>query len=115
MKTSGANIALPIPVRRALKKLGADISAARRRRSITTELMAERALISRSTLHRAERGDPSVSMGVYATLLFVLGLAERLGSLADVSADPVGMGLAEEALPRRVRARESVYGGSDGP
>lgn len=76
--------------------------------------MAERALISRATLHRAERGDPSVSMGVYATLLFVLGLADRLSALADVSADPVGMGLAEAALPRRIRTRESLYGGGDG-
>ena len=66
------------------------------------------------TLHRAERGDPSVSMGVYATLLFVLGLADRLGSIADASADRVGMGLAEEALPQRIRARKSVYGDNDG-
>lgn len=108
MKTSEANIALPIPVRRALKQLGADISAARRRREIPTALMAERALISRMTLHRAERGDPKVSMGVYATLLFLLGLTERLAKIADASADPVGMGLAEEALPKRIRRRAPV-------
>ncbi len=108
MKTSGANIALPLPVRRALIKLGADISAARRRREISTLLMAERALISRTTLHRAERGDPAVSIGVYATLLFVLGLTDRLATLADPSADPVGMGLAEEQLPKRIRRRDSV-------
>lgn len=114
MKTSGANQALPLPVRRALKKLGADISAARRRRGIPTELMAERALIARRTLRRAEQGDPSVSMGVYATLLFVLGLADRLGALADASADPLGMSLAEDALPKRIRARESVYADDDG-
>ncbi|MES1197355.1 MAG: hypothetical protein ABUL55_01905 [Pseudomonadota bacterium] len=114
MKTSGANTALPLPVKRALKKLGADISAARRRRAISTELMAERALISRMTLHRAERGDPKVSMGVYATLIFVLGLTDRLAALADVSADPVGMSLAEEALPQRIRTRESVSGDDHG-
>jgi hypothetical protein len=115
MKTSGANQALPLPVQRALRKLGADISAARRRRGISTELMAERALIGRRTLRRAEQGDPSVSMGVYATLIFVLGLTERLSALVDASADPLGMSLAEEALPKRIRTRESVYGDSDGP
>ncbi len=114
MKTSGANQALPLPVQRALRKLGADITAARRRRGISTELMAERALIGRRTLRRAEQGDPSVSMGVYATLIFVLGLTERLSSLVDASADPLGMSLAEEALPKRIRTRESVYGDSDG-
>ena len=114
MKTSGANQALPLPVGRALKKLGADISAARRRRSISTELMAQRALIGRRTLRRAEQGDPRVSMGVYATLLFVLGLTDRLSALADASADPVGMGLAEEALPKRIRTRESLDADDDG-
>ena len=107
MKTSGANTALSLPVRRALKKLGADISTARRRREISTPLMAERALISRMTLYRAERGDPTVSIGVYATLLFILGLTDRLSALADASADPVGMSLAEDQLPKRIRARDS--------
>lgn len=114
MKTSGANQALPLPVRRALRKLGADISAARRRRAISTEMMAERALIGRRTLRRAEQGDPSVSMGVYATLLFVLGLTDRLVALADPVADPVGMSLAEDALPQRIRRRESVYTDDNG-
>src|SRR5262249_35584172 len=114
MKTSGATQALPLPVKRALKKLGADLSAARRRRAIPTEIMAERALIGRRTLRRAEQGDPSVSMGVYATLLFVLGLTDRLGALADASADPVGMGLAEEALPQRIRRQEFVYSDDNG-
>lgn len=114
MKTSGANAALPLPVRRALKKLGADISTARRRREISTLLMAERALISRMTLHRAERGDPSVSIGVYATLLFVLGLTDRLSALADPGADLLGMSLAENALPKRIRAKESGYSDEHG-
>ena len=43
MKGSRAKSALPMVVRRALRKLGADVSVARRRRGITTELMAERA------------------------------------------------------------------------
>jgi transcriptional regulator with XRE-family HTH domain len=108
MKSSDANSALPLPVRRALKKLGGDISAARRRREISTPLMAERALISRMTLYRAERGDPGVSIGVYATLLFVLGLTDRVSMLADASADPVGMRLAEEQLPKRIRRQDSI-------
>jgi len=70
--------------------------------------MAERALVSRMTLYRAERGDPGVSIGIYATLLFVLGLTERLAMLADAGADPVGMSLAEEQLPKRIRRQDPV-------
>ena len=65
--------------------------------------MAERAFISRSTLVRVEKGDPGVSLGIYASVLFVLGMADRLGDLADVARDPVGLSLEEERLPRRIR------------
>ncbi len=66
-------------------------------------VLAERALISRPTLTKVERGDPSVSLGIYATVLFVLGFASRLGDLAAVEADAVGLALEEEHLPQRVR------------
>ena len=52
MKTSKAKTALPVRVKRAIEKLGADISVARRRRGISHGLMAERAFISHSTLSR---------------------------------------------------------------
>jgi transcriptional regulator with XRE-family HTH domain len=94
----------PIPVRRALLKLGQDLSHARRRRRISTEIMAERASISRTTLNKVESGDPGVSIGIYARVLFVLGLTERLGSIADVTSDAVGLELDEEQLPQRIRS-----------
>ena len=73
---------LPIPIRHVLGLLGADLHRARRRRRLTTAMVAERAQISRPTLLRVERGDPAVSLGVYATVLWVLGLGDRLGRLA---------------------------------
>ena len=96
---------LPIPVRRALRKLGADIRDARRRRRIPTAVMAERAFISRMTLNKVEKGDPGVSLGIYATVLFVLGMTDRLAELADARHDVVGLGLEEERLPQRIRIR----------
>jgi transcriptional regulator with XRE-family HTH domain len=65
--------------------------------------MAERASISRTTLNKIEKGDPGVSLGNYANVLFVLGMAERLGDLADVKMDTVGLELEEERLPQRIR------------
>lgn len=93
----------PIPVKRALRKLGQDIRDARRRRRIPVEIMAERASISRTTLNTLEKGDPGVSMGIYARVLFVLGMAERLADLADVRSDALGLELEEAQLPQRIR------------
>jgi hypothetical protein len=115
MKPSRSTPALPLSVRRALEKLGDDISAARRRRRIPIALMAERAFVSRNTVARVERGTPGVSMGVYATVLFVLGMADRLGDLVDPSVDRIGQTLEEERLPQRVRSPRKSPGADDGP
>jgi transcriptional regulator with XRE-family HTH domain len=97
--------ALPVAVRRVLKKLGEDLAAARRRRRITMEIMAERAFISRKTLARVERGDSGVSIGIYATVLFALGMLDRLGDLVDSRSDQLGRVLQDERLPKRVRSQ----------
>jgi hypothetical protein len=67
------------------------------------EIAAQRASISKPTLIRVERGDPAVSIGSYGTVLFVLGMAERLADLVDAKNDPVGLQLEEENLPQRIR------------
>jgi DNA-binding XRE family transcriptional regulator len=95
--------ASPIPVRRALRKLGHDIRDARRRRRIPVAIMAERASTSRMTLNKIEKGEPGVAMGTYATVLFVLGMADRLADLVDPKNDAVGLALEDEHLPQRVR------------
>jgi transcriptional regulator with XRE-family HTH domain len=96
--------ALPLPVRRALRKLGGDVAASRKRRRITMSLMAERVMTTRQTIARVEKGDPRVAVGIYATVLFVLGMTERLADLADARIDPFVLDRDEETLPRRVRA-----------
>ena len=96
-------LSLPIPVSRALRKLGHDIKDARRRRRIPMAIAAARASISKPTFIRVERGDPSVSIASYATVLYVLGMADRLGELAAPKNDPVGLQLEEENLPQRIR------------
>jgi transcriptional regulator with XRE-family HTH domain len=96
----------PLPVTRALRKLGQDIREARLRRRIPTALVAERASISRTTLNKLENGDPGVALGTTATVLFVLGMVERLGELADIRNDERGLALDAERLPKRIRARK---------
>jgi DNA-binding XRE family transcriptional regulator len=94
---------LPIPLRRALRKLGHDIRDARRRRRIPAEIAAQRASISRTTLVKIEKGEPGVAIANYAIVLFVLGMTERLADLADPRFDTVGLELEEERLPQRIR------------
>ena len=94
---------IPIPVTRALRKLGHDIRDARRRRRIPVAILAQRASISRMTLNKVEKGDPGVSLGTYATILFALGMADRLADVADPRDDAVGRELEEEHLPERIR------------
>jgi len=55
------------------------------------------------TLNKVEKGDLGVSLGTYATVLFVLGMANRLADVADPRHDTVGLELEEEHLPERIR------------
>lgn len=100
-------------VRRALRKLGADIHDARRRRRLTMAVIAERAFTSRATLQRIEAGDPSVSIGIYAAVLQALGLLDGLQEIADVARDTVGQSLATAALPQRIRLPRGGGGKGD--
>jgi hypothetical protein len=103
MKGPSSSSPVPIPVARALRKLGHDIRDARRRRRIPVAILAERASISRMTLNKIEKGDTGVHMGNYAMVLFALGMVERLADLADPTLDLVGRELEEERLPDRIR------------
>ena len=109
MKT---RIHLPIPVIRVLLKLGQDINDARRRRRVTIQLMAERANVSRATIGKIEKGDPTASMGAYAAVLFVLGMVDRLNDLVDSAHDLIGRRLEDEKLPQRVRIPRKFSKGS---
>ena len=94
----------PLPPRaaHALVKLGADLKNLRRRRRMPMAYVADRASISRSTLYKVERGDPSVGLGIYATVLLGYGMIERLECLVDARYDRAGLALDEARLPSRI-------------
>jgi transcriptional regulator with XRE-family HTH domain len=98
---------LPPRVRRSLKKFGADVSLARRKRHLTVAMMCERLGVAKSTYLRVEKGDPSVSMGTYAMVLFVLGFGDALGDLVDASHDEQGLVLDAQRVPKRVHPKRS--------
>lgn len=94
---------LPLPARRAMRKVGQDIKDARLRRRITAALLAERANISPRTLSKIERGDSTVAIGSYAAVLFSLRMIDRFADIADARHDRTGIELMQEQLPKRVR------------
>ena len=104
----------PAAVRRALRKLGADIRDARRRRRLPMAVVAERAFTSRSTLQRVEAGDTNVGIGIYAGALQALGLLDGLSQIADIGNDSVGQALASAELPRHVHLRRPAGSSRNG-
>jgi transcriptional regulator with XRE-family HTH domain len=94
---------LPLPAAQALRNLGRDLSLARRKRGISTADMAARLFVSRDTLWRLERGDPSVATGTLSTCAFVLRLHDRLANLAAPSTDALALSLDERRIPKRIR------------
>ena len=71
--------------------------------------MAERARISRPTLLRLERGDAHVSLGIFATVLFILGMHDRLADLVDAAHDRLGLDLQSESLPKRIHGPRKMH------
>jgi transcriptional regulator with XRE-family HTH domain len=86
-KSSLALNSLPPEVAASLQALGEHFALARLRRQESQKQWAGRLGVSVPTLIRLEKGDPSVSMGVYATALWLLGLSGGLAELAAPAKD----------------------------
>ncbi|HNP08193.1 MAG TPA: helix-turn-helix transcriptional regulator [Cyclobacteriaceae bacterium] len=85
-----------------MAELGENIKLARLRRKLSTEQVAERANIARTTLWAIEKGSPNVAMGSYVQVLFVLGLERDLLKVAGD--DPLGRRLQDAKLLVKERA-----------
>lgn len=101
---------LPQVAASALRRLGEGIAIARARRKESQRVWAERIGISVPTLIRLEKGDPTVSMGAYASALWLMGRVQALGELAAPATDlgALELNVREAHRPRRVRAPASI-------
>jgi transcriptional regulator with XRE-family HTH domain len=91
---------------RQLIALGERIRAARLRRNLTVNMVAERAGLSLPTLRMVERGSPTASLGAYAQVLLALNLASDLDLVARD--DDLGRRLQDLNLPERVRPKKQL-------
>ena len=87
---------LPISVQVSLKVLGEHLRLGRKRRKESLRSWTLRMNVSVPTFVSMERGDPRVSMGVYATALWLIGQDDALRTLAASENDV--QALAKEML-----------------
>ncbi len=86
-----------------LEQMGNQIKMARLRRHLTTELVAERAGVSRATVWNVEKGNPSVAIGIYAAVLHALNNMDQ-DLLLVAKDDALGRKLQDIDLITRKRA-----------
>ena len=98
---------LPPEAIEAIRQLGERIKIARKRRALTMQEMASRMFITRKTLARLENGDPGVSLAVFTSALWILGLEKDLLEIAVPERDKVGIFRERQRLPERVRTTGS--------
>ncbi len=104
MSKSAQSIAsLPGSVLVSLELLGEHLRLARKRRKESLRSWSLRLDVSVPTLTAMERGDPRVSMGVYATALWLMGRDDGLRTLAAPEND--AQALAQELLVLQDKGR----------
>ena len=108
-KSSLALSSVPPQALTALQTLGEHLAVARLRRRESQRQWAARLGVSLPTLIRLEKGEPSVSMGVYASALWLLGLSSGLADLADPAKDlrALESDIHQASQVRAARARSS--------
>ena len=82
-----------------LTVLGARISTARLRRRWSTEELATRAGVEIRTISRLEEGDSGVGLGLFLTVIWILGLWDTISGVASPDLDEVGQFLERERQP----------------
>jgi len=109
-KPSDSLGSLPPIAAEALRKLGENLAIARTRRKESQRTWAKRLGVSIPTLIRMEQGEPSVSIGVYATALWLLGRVPALPELADPQHDrgALELDVRRAAKRRAVRSAASI-------
>ena len=98
--------ALPVQARSALARLGADLATARKRRKQSLRAWATRLQVSVPTLMRMEKGDPTVSVGVYATALWMINRHAALALLADPKEDVAALEAEIQQASQRHRVKK---------
>lgn len=86
-----------------LQALGAQIRAQRKALRLSATVTAEAAGMSRVTLHRIEKGEPSVTMGAWCNALAALGMVVQARTVIDEHVSTAQPPDHADWIPTRVR------------
>ncbi len=100
----------PIPVQRALRRLGEDIVTWRKLQRLTAAQVADRAGVDVKTLRSLEHGEGSTSLENTLRVARAIGVLDKVAVALDPYATDVGRLRTEERLPTRVRQPRSRDG-----
>jgi len=107
MAKNSKAIFLPRKVQKNLELMGEQIKLARKKRKLSLAAMADRAQCSQLTIMRVEKGTPTVSIGIYARILYALGLDDDL--LLVAQKDEAGNALVNTQIMNRNEHYEDEY------
>jgi len=97
---------IPDNVPAMLRALGARLRAARLRRGLRQQDVAEKLGFSRDTVNAIEHGSMTTSIGAYFSVLWVYGLQREVELLADPGLDREGAALTFDVGEKRVKVRK---------
>lgn len=97
----------PAPVSYALRRLGENVSTARRMRRMTQQDLAIRIGASTATVRRIEEGHPGTALHTLLRTMHVLGRLDDMMAATALERDPLGLRLAQDQLPQRVRVQRT--------
>jgi hypothetical protein len=94
---------LPPTVARSLKRLGVNISKARRRREVDQATFATLMGVSLASLKRLEAGKPGIGLHTFVRALLALQRLDDFDQLLEAPNDKIGLIHQDDNLPKRVR------------
>ena len=101
--TISNNTTTPDTVVQAAEALGARIRAARTRRKMRREDLAERSGLSRTAIEAVEAGKLTTGLGTYLRALWAMGLTDPVALIADPGLDRDGLALELNVQTKRVK------------
>ena len=90
-------------VKKAFTETGQNLKTWRKIYSLKAVQVAERAGISLGTLHKIEKGDPSVSAAAFLEVVRSLGLLDAFTESLDPLNSDLGRMRMTENMPQRIR------------
>jgi DNA-binding XRE family transcriptional regulator len=99
---------LPGEITKMLETMGKNIRIARARRKMPRRELALRAQVSEPTLKALEDGSPTVGIGIFLKVLFILGLHKDFEKLASPERDKEGIYRETMTMPKRVHGKKRL-------